>query len=304
MFGFQRNGRGISKKEAASRNYLDILGRHFWHIMGASFWYALSNLLFFGAAYVLFSAYFGGENLITIAKLFLSGKSFLLPIVPFLPLMLTGPFTAGFTYVIRNYAKQEHTFLRSDFFDYSKRNLRQALIVSIASYLVMYLLLQALVVYNSIFLASGIPLGILYTLFAIVAILLIIMSFYIYPLMVTFRMSLKVILKNAWAFTVMKLPQNLIIFAFLLAINGGLFYLTAVVWMLPEVFFLLAAFLLTGFTSYTANYYIWHVLDKHIVQYVAPRRDDERIFTDEEHMPPEEDTDSYNDDYEYDYNDF
>ncbi len=299
MFGYKSSGRGVSKKEAGTRNYFDILGRHFWHIVGASFWYTLSNLLFFGASYVLFTAYFGGDNFVSVAQMFLNGKSFILPIVPFLPLMLTGPFTAGFTYVIRNYAKQEHTFLRSDFFEHSKKNWKQGLIISIVSYLVMFLLLQALIVYNSMFISSGMPLGALYAIFAIVAILLIIMSFYVYPIMVTFRMSLKVILKNAWAFTVMKLPQNLIIFAFLAFINGGLFYVTAFVWMLPEIYFFLAAFLLTGFTSYTANYYIWHVLDKHIVQYVTPKRDEERIFTDEEHMPPEEEpNDSGYDDYD------
>ena len=50
---------------------------------------------------------------------------------------------------------------------------------------------------------------------------------------------------------------------------------------------------MTGFTSYTANYYIWHVMDKHIVQFVKPKRDDERIFIDEEHMPADEEDEDY-----------
>ena len=288
MFGFNNHRGGISKEEAATRNYFDILGRHFWHIVGASFWYALSNLLFFGGSMYLFFAYFGGDNLVAVANMFLSGQTFLLPIVPFLPLMLTGPFTAGFTYVIRNYAKQEHTFLRSDFFEQSLKNWKQALITSVITCLVVYLLAQALIVYHSMFLSSGIPTGLLYGLFAIVTILLTIMSFYIYPIMVTFRMSMKVIIKNAWTFTIMKLPQNLILFALLAAINGGIFYLTAIKLALPELWLFLMAFLLTGFTLYTANYYIWHVLNKHIVQYVTPNRDHERIFTDEEHMEYDE----------------
>ena len=287
MFGF-KNQRGISKEEAATRNYFDILGRHFWHIVGASFWYALSNLLFFGGSILLFMAYVGGDNLVAVVQMFLSGQTFLLPIVPFLPLMLTGPFTAGFTYVIRNYAKQEHTFLRSDFFEQSVKNWKQALIMSTVTYLVVYLLAQALIVYHGMFLNSGMPTGLLYGLFAVVLVLFTIMSFYIYPMMVTFRMSIKVIIKNAWAFTIMKLPQNVIIFAFLAVINGGIFYLTAIKLALPELWLLLMAFLLTGFTAYTANYYIWHVLDKHIVQYVTPKRDEERIFTDEEHMEYDE----------------
>ena len=85
------NRRGVSKEDAAQRNYFDIVGRHFWHICGVSFWFALSNLLFFGASIYLFSSYFGGDNLVTIVTAFLRGKSFIVPIVPFLPLMLHRP---------------------------------------------------------------------------------------------------------------------------------------------------------------------------------------------------------------------
>ncbi len=283
-----RNGRGISKEEAAQRNYFDILGRHIGHICGISFLYALANILFFGASIILFIAYFGGDNLVTIATAFLSGKQVVLPIAPFLPLMLTGPFTAGFTYVIRNYAKQEHAFLISDFFEHSKKNWKQGLLSSVLSYFVLYLYLQAVIVYNSLFISAGLPLGFLYTLLAVAAILLVIMSFYVYPLMVTFRMKYKVILKNAWTFTILKLPQNFLIFALLAAIHGALIYLIFAVFLMPELWLVLMALFLTGFTSYTANYYIWHVLDKYIVQFVTPKKDDDRIFTDEEHKEDKE----------------
>ncbi len=283
-----RNGRGISKEEAAERNYFDILGRHIGHICGVSILYALANILFFGASIILLIAYFGGDNLVTIATAFLSGKQVILPIAPFLPLMLTGPFTAGFTYVIRNYAKQEHAFLFSDFFEHSKKNWKQGLLTSILSYFVLYLYLQAVIVYNSMFISAGLPLGLLYTLLAVAGMLLVIMSFYVYPLMVTFRMKYKVILKNAWTFTILKLPQNFLIFALLALIHSALIYLIFAVFLMPELWLILMALFLTGFTSYTANYYIWHVLDKYIVQFVTPKKDDDRIFTDEEHIKDEE----------------
>lgn len=295
---FKYNGRGISKKEAAERNYFDILYRHFWHICGASFWLALSNILFFGGAGYLFLAYLSGDNLTQIIAAFLNGQPFILPIIPFLPLMLTGPFTAGFTYVIRNYAKQEHTFLMSDFFYYAKQNWKQALITSVLTTLVSYLFLQALVIYNSFFANTDFRM-VLYCIFAIVAMLLIIMSFYIYPIMVTFKMKFKVVLKNAWTFTILKLPQNFLIFVFLLFINGGIFYVTTVKWYLPELWLILTVFFLTGFTAYTANYYIWHVLDKYIVRLVTPK-DEERIFTDEEHIDNNiESMEDYDDDYDF-----
>lgn len=294
MFGTNRRGAGLTKEQAAQRNYLDILGRHFWHIVGASFWLTLSNILFYGATIYLCLVYFSGDNLVQLASAFLYGKPLILPIVPFLPMMLTGPFTAGFTYVIRNYAKQTPTFLIYDFFKNAKKNIRQSLAASVLITLAYYLLAQALFFYNSFFMQNGLPLGVLYTLTAVVAILLTIMVFYIYPIMVTFRMSFKVILKNAWTFTVMKLPQNFIIFVFLFAINGAVFYFLISKWFWGVWLFLLA-FLLSGFTAFTANYYIWNVLNKYIVKLVTKKSEEERIFVDEEHMEYDEndDDDSY-----------
>ena len=265
-----RNTVGLSKEEAKKRNYFDILGRHLKHIIYVNLLYALSNILFFGASICLFIAYFSGDNFVDTISTFLNGQFVILPIVPFLPLMLTGPFTAGFTYVIRNFAKQEHAFIFSDFFEHSKNNLKYGLLTSILQYLILYLLIEALVFYNAQFMTASLPTGFLYAIFFIALALYIIMSFYIYPLMVTFKMSFKVILKNAWTFTIMKLPQNLLILIFLLAIHIGLIYLTCFVWLFPEIYALLLVIILMGFTSFTANYYIWHVLDKYIVRFVTP----------------------------------
>ncbi len=277
----QKIGPGISKEQAANRNYFDILIRHFGDISKASIWYALANILFFIATYILMSAYFTWDNLAKIAIGFLNGEVVLLPIVPFLPLMLTGPFTAGLTFVTRNFAKEEHTFIRSDLFEHAKKNIGYALITSVLTTLVAYLLLQALIVYNSFFLSNGLPVAVLYTLFAIITCLLIIMSYYIYPIMVTFRMNYKTILKNAWTFTILKLPQNLFFFVILAAINIGAFYLCNFVIYMPFLWIILMCIFLTGFTSYTANYYIWHVLNKYIVQYVTKKEKEESIFSDD-----------------------
>lgn len=277
----QKIGPGVSKEQAANRNYFDILIRHFGDISKASLWYAFANVLFFAATYILARAYFTQDNLVKIATHFLNGEVVFLPIVPFLPLMLTGPFTAGLTFVTRNFAKEEHTFIRSDLFENAKKNLGYALLTSVLTTLVAYLLLQALIVYNSFFLSSGLPVGVLYTLFFIVTCLLIIMSYYVYPIMVTFDMNYKTILKNAWTFTILKLPQNLFFFFILAAINVGVFYLCNFVIYLPFIWILLMCVFLTGFTSYTANYYIWHVLNKYIVQYVTKKEKDDKVFSDD-----------------------
>ncbi len=284
---YKKAGPGISKEQATKRNYFDIFGRHLGNIIGLDCLYSLVNIVLFVAAYILFKVYFIGpnsDNLVLIASRFLQGKNFIVPFAPFIPFMLIGPFTAGYTYVIRNYAKQEPTFIISDFFEHTKRNFKQSLVVSILSVLVAYALIQALVFYNSLFITNNLPLGVLYTLFALIFALYLIMMFYIYPVMITFKMSLKVILKNAWTFTILKLPQNLIIFMFIFGIDFGLFYIMSFIAYLPNIFyFIILALFLSGFTAFTANYYIWHVMDKYIVSYVKPKRNDDAVFNDDEY---------------------
>lgn len=266
-----KNRSDLTKEQAAKRNYFDIFGRHFTHIIEVSLLYAVANILFFGASAFLFAIYFGNGNFENAIIALLTKKIYVVPIVPFIPLMLTGPFTAGFTYVIRNYAKQEHAFIISDFFEHSKKNLKQGLLASFIGYLVMYLLIQALFVYNSYRLPTGFVFGVL----LIASVLLIIMSFYVYPIMVTFKLKFKDILKDAWIFTLIKLPQNILIFALIFAIHAILFYFLVYTSNAFVIYIALFAFFLTGFTSFTANYYIWTVLDKYIVSKVTPNENTE-----------------------------
>lgn len=282
MFGFSNKpGRGITKEEAAKRNYFDIYGRHFGHITGANFWYMLSNILFFGAALILFYGYFNGDNIVHMVTSLIRGELFIIPYMPFIPFMFIGPFTAGYTYVIRNYAKQSPTFLIAEFFEHSKKNFKQAIIVSIVSTIFTYLLFQAFVFYNYIFASNGMPMIILYIIWLFVAILYFIMMFYIYPLMVTFNLNLKAILKDAWIFTILKLPQNFIIFLLVAGVNAVVFYVCQFVLYLPDfIYLLILGLFLTGFTSFTANYYIWHVMDKYIISLVTPKRE-ESVFNDD-----------------------
>ena len=298
MRNSQKAGRGISKEEAQKRDYFGIFGRHFGRIMGANFWYVLTNSLFFIVAYLLFRVYFmgnDGNNLVMVASGIMTGKFFIVPFIPFIPFMLIGPFTAGYTYIIRNCAKQEPTFLIAEFFEHSKRNLKQSLIVSALSTVVCYLLIQAFVFYNHFFITNGMPLGVLYTLSAIVFALYVIVMFYVYPLMVTFKMSVKIIIKIAWTFAVLKLPQNIILFVILFGIDFGLFYIMSFVWYLPTIIYLLfLMFFLSGFTAFTANYYIWHVMDKYIIKYVKPKDTKEAIFNDDEYP----DLDDYDEEFQ------
>ena len=150
--GYSRPGKGVTKEEAAKRNYFEIFGRKFSKLLQLNMLYVAVNILFFGGSILLAIPYDWNQVL----DYFSQNQIFLLPILPFIPLMFIGPFTAGLTYVIRNYAKQEHAFMASDFFEHSKKNWKQALIVSILSTAVLYLFLETFIFYRNFAATHGI----------------------------------------------------------------------------------------------------------------------------------------------------
>ena len=52
-----------------------------------------------------------------------------------IPIVTIGPATAGFTYVLRNFSREEHSFVWMDFFDNFKKNFKQSFIVSLLNLL-------------------------------------------------------------------------------------------------------------------------------------------------------------------------
>lgn len=74
-------------------------------------------------------------------------STYLLILIPLIA--LTGPFTAGATYVLRNWARDEHSFVWSDFWDAVKANWKQALVVSAISGLMPYMLFMGYTFYGT-----------------------------------------------------------------------------------------------------------------------------------------------------------
>lgn len=273
IFGgnYSKPGKGITKEEASKRNYFDILSRKFWKLVQLNLLYAVCNILFIGASIFLAIGYDWAAILSALVK----GQLTLLPPLPFIPLMLMGPFTAGLTYVIRNYSRQEHAFMASDFFEHSKKNIKQGLLMSVLQVVATYLLITAFFFYLNFFIAHGLNTGILFGIAIVVTVLMLSMSFYVYPIMVTFDMKLIHILKNSWIFAISKLPQNLFILIILAAVHGLL------IWYYPLVWLILMPLFLIVWSSYTMNYYVWNVMDKYMMSQIEkPEEESESVFDD------------------------
>ncbi len=118
-----------------------------------------------------------------------------------------GPATAGVTYVLRNFAREEHAWIWGDFKDSFKSNFKQSIVIFGID------ILLFVVFYIAIAFYSNLP-GIMGTFkYLIVAIIFVytIMHLYIYPIMITFKLSLKDIYRNSFLFALGKLPSNLLV---------------------------------------------------------------------------------------------
>ena len=129
--------------------------------------------------------------------------TFLIGLIPCIA--ITGPFTAGATFVMRNWARDEHSFVWSDFWDAVKGNWKQALPVSCISGLLPLVVYVGWQFYGQLATTSVIYMVPL-CLVLIVALIWKLSEMVIYTMMVTYALSFKNLVRNAILLTVANLP--------------------------------------------------------------------------------------------------
>ena len=123
---------------------------------------------------------------------------------------ITGPFNAGVTFVLRNWARDEHSFVLSDFKDAMKANWKQALVISIIDGVLPFLMYTSWRFYggmmqnNMLFI---LPAG----LMLLVSLLWSLASMAAYPMLITYDLKTKDVIRNSLLMTVAKLPQSVLI---------------------------------------------------------------------------------------------
>lgn len=124
-----------------------------------------------------------------------------------IPLLTSGLASTGITNVTRNIARDKHSFGLSDFFETIKKNWRQALPAGIINTLVTVILIVDLwTFFNTEGWFGTIGLGISMC----ITFIFLIMNFYIWTLMITFKFSLKQIYRNSFKFVFINLKMNLL----------------------------------------------------------------------------------------------
>lgn len=133
--------------------------------------------------------------------------SYLLVLFPLIA--ITGPFTAGASRVMRNWARDEHSFVWSDFKDAAKQNLKQSLLYSVIDGA--FPLIAYLCVYYYMSLAANSAVFYLpMALILIVFILWELAKMLIPPMMVSYTLKFRELIKNSVIITMAALPKAIL----------------------------------------------------------------------------------------------
>lgn len=186
---------------------------------------------------------------------------------------ITGPATAGFTYVIRNMQRREHTWGISDFFKYFGKNYKQGIIVSIMD-MVCYIILYIAIVFYMFIVPEDAPeAGVIMPALGCVFVIAITLVFtwahyYIYTMMVTFKLDFAKLFKNSIIFAIAKLPLNLMITAIL-----GLtaYLLICSISITPLIAGILVPVIALSFAGFVIIFSTYPTIDKTMLQKVNKR---------------------------------
>lgn len=253
FFNIQKPGKGIEKKEYVPRFELfwDLLWRKGWMMVKA-------NVLYLAVSIVaLLFVWVGYANVSDGILATLKGAMFLAVATVYLAVVGIGFIMPGLTFLTRYFARQRHVWLVSDFFEQIKLNFKSSCILFIADCLIIYLSYIAYALYGQLALTNSImliPMGIL----TCGLLIYFMMHFYIYPIMITFDLGLKDVLKDSLLLTLAHLPWNLLILLIISVIAFVLYVINTTIGLV------IAAVIGVALINFIVNFMVDPIIDKHL----------------------------------------
>lgn len=199
---YESAGPGIAKNAPKKKGvalFFDIFFRKFWQITGLNM---LLFIFFIPVIAALPVIYYIEQPEVSLAVLAILFVIFTVNI---------GPAIAGMTKVIRLFILERHSFVARDFFRGYRQNFKKAAIIGIVDIIVMISVISGYNVYPDM--AAYYDNKLLYVPLVIsfsVAIVVMMMNYYIFLMLTSTDLSLKNLIKNSFALAFVSLKQNLL----------------------------------------------------------------------------------------------
>ncbi len=229
LFDYTKEGPGVPKNGPKKKGFVlffEIFFRNFWKFIRVNFIYSLLSI----------------------------------------PVITNGMANVGLTNVVRNIARDKHSFGLSDFFETIKKNFKQSLLAGIINTFVF-----AILIFDSWFF-SGIKgtAGVVTTGFALALLLtFIMMNFYIWTLIITFNYTLKQVYSVSFKLAFINFKYSFLVLfvnVLLIAASIGLLFITGKSWfyvLLLELLLLVTVY--PAFNGLLIQFCIFPSIKKYII---------------------------------------
>ena len=186
-------------------------------------------------------------------------------------LLTFGPANVGMTYILRAYTRREYIFLFRDFFGAIKRNFIGALLLGIADLALIVALVYSIIFY---YYSPGTDSTIFFLMIFGMSVIYAFMRFYLYIMLITFRLSPFKLFKNAFILALLGLKRNLAALLWVFALIGicVLVMFISVPFGLTLPFFFLAA---NG--GFAACFAAWANVKKYMIDPYYEHKDGEKF---------------------------
>lgn len=171
----------------------------------------------------------------------------------------------GSAYVLRGLVRGDPVFVWSDYFYGIKKNWKQGTLLGALDFLILFLLgFDILFFYGQL---GSFWNNVMFYAACAISVLYMLMRFYLYLLQITFRLSIRKILKNALIFTTLGIKRNLMAMlgvGLLIGINALLIFAlgsinVVIPLILPVMYFL-------SVTAFMTTYAAYPVIDRYMIE--------------------------------------
>lgn len=277
FFGnYDKPGPGVSKDEppkAAPIRFFEILLRKWTKLVQLNLIFMIPGIV---AAFLMLCLYFSPTHFVL--QLPSGGSTVQLDVWALLitpmPLVILAPFTAGLTIVTRNYAREEHAFIWSDFWETVKNNWKYFLLNGAIVYFV-YVIVSVSLIYYYNRAASSAFFYVPFWLCVVLALIFLFAQYYIPVMFVTFDLKFTHVYRNALIFAFAGFFRNILITVLLAAMVIGVL-LAPLMPITILVFLMIIVFLLFSFISYLINFTVYPVIDQYLIQPYNKKLEEEK----------------------------
>lgn len=287
IFNPDKPGRGLSKEQVAKERekvtvggFFKVLKRKFWQLMQLNllsfvFFLPVMALVYVASLYVvpntslLESAASSDQAYVALWHLTNTATDNLIwqsawwtdcfyrimfaVVFVVVPMVAIGPTQAGFTYILQSFIKEKPVFITHDFFARAKSNFKQSLLVSIIDLFVTAFFVLDIYLYNQILLMNknSFLWTACFVLMVVLFLVYAVMHLYIYPILVTFNVTLRQLYKNSFLLAMRSFFPGLLV----LGLNLLLMFLLVSFVTNPMYLIIILAVIVFGFLGLMNNYF-------------------------------------------------